>query len=311
MAALAYRPHKAARAMRGDRNFSIALLAGNYEQGLDEDDLDFPDYLGEVIAGSAKGCRMAGYHLVLEFLTYGDRAQAEAIARGLLEDLNPDGVILIPPLCDLGWLLDILDEASIPAIRMMPGAMPDRGVCLSVNDYDAAREMTEKLLASGHRDLGFIAGPDDHIAAQARRQGFEDAVAVCAGANAIMGEGNFFLGSGEAEAARLLGLANRPSAIFAANDAMAAGALSAASALGLSVPQDVSIVGFDNSAIARLTTPRLTTIAQPTRELAREAANMLIAAASEGSGPHKSTKRLDCRIVERDSTQSLNEITKN
>ncbi len=303
MAALGYRPHRAARALRSSRTYAIALLAGSRDEPAPGERAAFPEYLGEVIAGCAQSCRPAGFHLVLELLTYGDRRKAVAVAGALLDDLAPDGVVLVPPLCDLGWLLDLLEQRAIAYVRLMPGAEPGRGACLAVDDFTAARELTARLLDAGHRHLAFIAGPPDHLAARARRAGFEAALAECPEARARIGEGDFFLASGEREAARLLAGADRPTALFAANDSMAAGALRAAAALGLTVPGDLALAGFDDSSIAGLTAPPLTSVRQPTTQLARRAAAMLIAAASSGEQPTPGIERLACTIVERDSTR--------
>ena len=303
MAALDYRPHRAARALRSSRTFAIALLAGSQAVPAEGERTEFPEYLGEVIAGCARACRPAGFHLVLELLAYGDRRRAQAAAAALLDDLAPDGVVLTPPLCDLPWLLDILERRAIPFARLMPGAAPGHGLCFTVDDFAATRALTERLLSAGHRRLGFIAGPPDHLAARARREGFEAALADCPGATARIGEGDFFLASGEREAAQLLAGADRPTALFAANDSMAAGALRAAVALGLRVPQDLAVAGFDDSFIAGLA--QLTSVRQPTAELARLAATGLIAAAGASSAPMPAVTRLACTIVERESTRAL------
>lgn len=233
MAALGYRPHRAARSLRTSRTYAMALLAGSrLEPGPDER-APFPEYLGEVIVGCTRACRPAGFHLVVELLAYGDPRKAMAVTAGLLDDLTPDGVLLVPPLCDLDWLLDMLDARPIGYARLMPGALPDRGACFAVDDFTAAQEMTERLIAAGHQRLAFVSGPPDHLAARARRGGFEAALAVAPGVTGLVGEGDFFLASGEREAERLLRAPSRPTALFAANDFMAAGAIRAASAQGL------------------------------------------------------------------------------
>ena len=103
---------------------------------------------------------------------------------------------------------------------------------------------------------------------------------------------------------RLLSGPDRPTALFAANDSMAAGVLRAAAVLGLTVPGDLAVAGFDDSSVAELTTPALTSIRQPTAQLARRATAQLIAAAGAGEGPVAGTERLACTIVERDSTRA-------
>lgn len=302
MAALDYRPHRAARALRSSRTFAIALLAGSRDEPAPGERAEFPEYLGEVIAGCARACRPAGFHLVLELVSYGDRRRAQAAMAALLDDLTPDGVVLTPPLCDLPWLLDLLEQRAIPFARLMPGAAPGQGLCFTVDDFAAARALTERLLAAGHRYLAFIAGPPDHLAARHRREGFEAAIAACPTAEARIGEGDFFLPSGEREAARLLAGFGRPTALFAANDSMAAGAMRVAAKLGLAVPDDLAIAGFDDSTLAGLATPALTSVRQPTAELAQRAAASLIAIAGSPEPPQPAVSRLECTIIERAST---------
>lgn len=303
---LGYRPHRAARSLRTSRTYAIALLAGSRDEPAAGARAPFPEYLGDIVAGCARACRPAGFHLVLELIAYGDRRQAAAVTSALLDDVGPDGVILIPPLCDLNWLIELLETRGIPFARVMPGIELDRGACFSAEDFDAARALTERLLAAGHRRLAHIAGPPDHLAARARREGFEAALAACPDARGVVGEGDFYLESGEREAMRLLSVPDRPTALFAANDGMAAGALKAAAALGLSVPDDLAVAGFDDSSVATLTTPPLTSIRQPTAELARHAAAALIAAAGRIERPAASILRLPCSIVERASARLQN-----
>lgn len=300
MAELDYRPHQAARALRSRRTYAIALLAGSRDEPRDGAEAQFPAFLGDVVAGCAQGCRPAGYHLVLELLAYGDEPQAKALATRLLDDVAPDGVVLVPPLSDLGWLLDLLDARGVPAVRLLPGTAPDRGTCLALDDFAAAAAMTRHLLALGHRRIGFIAGLPDHLAARERQAGFAAAMAEVPGSAACLGEGDFHLAAGEREAGRMLRQSPRPTAIFAANDAMAAGALRAAPQLGLAVPCDVSIAGFDDSAIASLAHPSLTTMRQPVRAMASHAVAMLTGRAT-GPAPFA------CELVTRDSTTKAHE----
>lgn len=300
MAELDYRPHQAARALRSRRTYAIALLAGSRDEPRDGAEAQFPAFLGDVVAGCAQGCRPAGYHLVLELLAYGDEAQARALATRLLDDVAPDGVVLVPPLSDLGWLLELLEARGIPAVRLLPGTGPDRGTCLALDDYAAAATMTRHLLALGHRRIGFIAGLPDHLAARERQAGFQAAMAEVPGTETCLGEGDFHIPAGEREAERMLRLLPRPTAIFAANDAMAAGALRAAARLGLSVPDDLSVAGFDDSAIARLSHPPLTTMRQPVRAMASQAVAML-------AGQATTTAQFTCELVTRDSTSTAHQ----
>ena len=143
--------------------------------------------------------------------------------------------------------------------------------------------MTKHLLSLGHRHIGFIAGPDDHIAARERMTGYCDALAQVEGAGPPMVmPGDFTFLSGMESAQKLLACEQPPTAIFAANDDMAAGALAAANQSGIRVPTQLSIAGFDDSTTARLAWPPLTTIRQPIAAMTAAAIRYLIAAAGTG-----------------------------
>jgi LacI family transcriptional regulator len=143
----------------------------------------------------------------------------------------------------------------------------------------AAQRMAEYLIGLGHRRIGMIKGDPTHPSSEARLLGYTQALKA-AGLSAQTGDiaqGLFTFESGVEAARELLDRADRPTAIFAQNDDMAAGALMTAHDLGLRVPQDLSIAGFDDSAIARIVWPRLTTVHQPVFDMARSATDQLVA----------------------------------
>lgn len=310
VAALDYRPHRAARSLRTKRSYAMALIASGLFSGPRSGDRpdwagEFPDYLSDVIIGCTGACRNLGNHLVLEFVADSDIEESAKRARALLDDANPDGVLVSPPICDAKWLLDIFDLRSIPYVRLMPGTMLERGAIFAIDDHAAAREMTEYLLSKGHRHIAYIGGPQGHRAAQARASGFAEAMSAVPDAKASIGGGQFNLESGEQAARALLTESDRPTAIFAANDAMAVGAMKAAKKLGLSIPEDVSITGFDDSAAARMAIPALTTMGQPTRDLAFKAIELLASAVDDGVSMKNGVHLSPHRLVERESVSAL------
>jgi DNA-binding LacI/PurR family transcriptional regulator len=158
------------------------------------------------------------------------------------------------------------------------------------------------LLEAGHRDLAFIAGPPDHLAALARREGFEAALTDCPRRARADRRRRLLHRLGRARSRAPARRPDRPTALFAANDRMAAGALRAAAALGLSVPRDLAVAGFDDSSIARLTTPPDLGAPADRRSRAPAPRPLLIAAASAGEPLSPVDERLACTIVEREST---------
>jgi LacI family transcriptional regulator len=170
------------------------------------------------------------------------------------------------------------------------------------DEVAAARRMTEHLIGLGHRGIAMITGPLRYFSARERRSGFLEAMAAAGlstSADDVV-EGDYGFASGLAAAGRLLDRAERPTAIFASNDIMAAAVLKAAAERGLQVPGDLSVAGFDDSDIATMVSPSLTTIRRPLQEMARTAASLLVSLISgDQPGPDQ---RVALTLVERAST---------
>ncbi|MBS0334620.1 MAG: LacI family DNA-binding transcriptional regulator [Proteobacteria bacterium] len=283
---LGYKPNHAARALAGSR----AYLLGFYY------DNPSPGYISGIQFGAMKACRESGYHLVVEQLN-------EDVQFALLADtLRIDGVILSPPVCDRADVLDALDERGLPYVRLAPAGEFQRGPYLYMDDRRAAYEMTRHLLGLGHREIGFVRGPADHSAAPLRYEGFRQAMeeAGVAVAPEWVQRGNFSFRSGVGAAERLLALPSRPTAIFASNDDMALGVMAVANRLNFTIPEKLSVAGFDDAPIARVVWPQLTTVRQPVEAMAYHAARMLIDRLKTGDAPNGHL--LDFEIVVRGST---------
>ncbi|MGJ3627630.1 substrate-binding domain-containing protein [Sphingomonas sp. MMS24-JH45] len=166
----------------------------------------------------------------------------------------------------------------LPLVRLQPGVRLDTSPCVYIDNEQAAVEMTAYLIALGHRRIGFVVGDRGYAASAQRLNGYVRAMTE-AGLGMdldLVRQGDFGFDSGVAAADELLSLSAPPTAIFAANDDMAAGVLSAAHQRGLPVPGALSVVGFDDLPIARMLWPLLTTIRQPVRLLAEIAASLLL-----------------------------------
>jgi LacI family transcriptional regulator len=150
--------------------------------------------------------------------------------------------------------------------------------CVHMDDRKAAGDLTRYLISLGHRRIGFIKGHPRHGAARLRLLGYEDALRENAikPQAALIREGTFRFESGAAAADELLRLKLPPTAIIAANDEMGAGVVTAAHRLGLAIPGDVSVAGFDDVPYASITWPPLTTIHQPIVDMGAGAAQILL-----------------------------------
>ena len=283
--AAGYVPDPAARILARAGAGRIGLLYANPSNA----------YLAEVLSGALAGARAAGLLLMIEPSQAGDPAQeAEAVRR--LAAGGAQGLIVPPPLGESPATLDAVRACGLRAVLL--AAPPVEGLfdALRVDDASAAAEMTRRLIALGHRRIGLIEGRGDQSASADRRRGAQAAVDEAPGSELLVEGGDFTYRSGFEAARRLLAARPRPTALFASNDDMAAGALAAVHAEGLQTPGDISVAGFDDTYLAASVWPALTTIRQPVAEMAHRAA-MLLAGKEEAGGEF-----VQHRLVEREST---------
>jgi len=289
--ALRYSPNLAARGLASSKSYLLALLYDNPS----------PNYIANVQKGAIDACRDSGYHLVVEPVNMSEANVGEAVDL-LLERLPVDGIILTPPLSDDKDVIAILKRLKIPYIPVAPSVEDADVSSVKMDDVQAAYEMTEFLIRKGHRKLGFIKGHPEHSATNLRYLGYikaMEAVGLALNMEWVV-EGDFSFKSGVDAAEKLLGLSDRPTAIFASNDDMAAGGVSVASRLGISVPKDLSVGGFDDTPLAKILFPQLTTIKQPIYEMGHRAANLLIKPPKDQD--RLKTYCLDHKLIVRDST---------
>ncbi len=290
VAALSYRPNIFARGLASERSFLIGLLYDNPSAG----------YIAALQLGMLSRCREAGYHLIVESLD----AQNPNIGRqvhSLVTESALHGVILTPPLCDMASVIEALNRANTPFVRIAPEKPLFGASDVRIDDFKAAYDMTAYLIGLGHRRIGFIKGHPDHGAALARFEGYRAALkqAGLPLIEELCVQGYFSYQSGMEAGERLLSLKNRPTAIFAANDDMAAAVLATSQRYNLKIPQQLSVAGFDDSLVAQVVWPRLTTCRQPIREMAEAAVAMLI---QKPTGENPIERHLDHELVVREST---------
>ena len=303
MADLDYRPNVAARSLPGRRGYAIAfIISAESMMHSGDEDWYLAPFCADLQFGAFKACQDVGYRFVLQSVDIESPTLTQDLGRQLAQE-GVDGVVLSPPTADSARLLDALDACGITYVRIAPGTQPDRSASVAIDEYGGGFAMTKHLLSLGHRHIGFIAGPDDHIAARERMTGYCDALAQVEGAGpAMVMPGDFTFLSGMESAQKLLACEQPPTAIFAANDDMAAGALAAANHSGIRVPTQLSIAGFDDSTTARLAWPPLTTIRQPIAAMTAAAIRYLIAAAGTGgSAPPVERIEIPFTLVSRSS----------
>lgn len=261
--ALNYQPNPAARSLAGADLVRIGLLYSNPSAA----------YLSEFLVGGLDQVSRSNIQLVVEKC---DEEAAEAAAARLLNS-GVDGIILPPPLCDSPAVLKMLAASHTPAVAVATGRPPADVSAVRIDDFEAARQMTRHLAGLGHRRIGFIKGHPNQTASGQRLEGHLAALSE-AGIPAdetLVQQGYFTYRSGLEAAERLLALPEPPTAIFASNDDMAAATVAVAHRRGLDVPRDLTVVGFDDSALATTIWPELTTIRQPIADMSRQAVTLL------------------------------------
>ena len=269
---LNYRPNVMARKVAGRSGMFIGLIYRNPSYG----------YLSEFLLGALNTCRELGHYLLVEepFLDH-DMVDLEKLEKRFL-DTSIQSLIVVPPLSEDPKLIDILKRSGISFVCVSPKPEDFGNPSVGMDDRSAAREMTEYLMSVGHERIAVITGPIDHKGSDLRFEGFVNA-RTAAGQpidEKLVTRGDFTYLSGMESAAKLIAMENPPTAIFASNDDMAAGAIAAAHRAGLRVPEDISIAGFDDTQNASSIWPPLTTIRQPIREMARTAIEILANAGS-------------------------------
>lgn len=265
-AKLDYQPNVYARSLAGDRSYLLGLLFDEAPGG---------EYLSGMQRGAMRRCKEAGLHLVVEHF---DRTTVLDEIESFLSKLKLSGAILTPPACDNKVLLAALERKKVPTARISPSGPYPGMPSVKINDYEAAQQMTEHLISLGHKEIGFIAGDPEHADSRERLKAFRDTMSA---AKLTVPEGwiqtgGYLFEGGLDAAMAILGQRSRPTAIFASNDDMAAAVIVIADRLKIKVPEDLSVVGFDDTPMASVLSPALTTMRQPVEEMAKVAAGLLI-----------------------------------
>ncbi len=264
--ALNYRPNLMARGLAGGKSLLIGLIYHNPSA----------NYLGEVLLGATNACSEKGHHLLVE--NYGpDLLTNPTDLHKRIHDSGVDGLIVCPPLGENLIVTKELTKSGIPCVYVSAKGADATHPHVVVDETAAASLMTNYLIDQGHRKIGLITGDPDQRSSPERQRGFQQAM-LARGLTKppdYIVEGAYTYRSGMDGAQKLLALADPPTAIFASNDDMAAGVIAAVQQLGLQVPGDVSVAGFDDTSLAQTIWPGLTTIRQPISAMARTAVALL------------------------------------
>ncbi|MEO7665336.1 MAG: LacI family DNA-binding transcriptional regulator [Candidatus Limnocylindrales bacterium] len=255
--ALGYHPDHSARGLAGGRSQTLALILRQSAEQMAGDAL-----LAETLRGLASAARSANFRVLVEPLSPGGSTYGELVRSGRV-----DGVVVSGPLFDDPELAALVADGFPVVIQgHLPGVIAPS---VDIDNVASARTAVSHLVELGHRRIGCVTNaPLAYTAAADRLAGYREAL-VDAGLlvdPGLLAEGDFDATSGHRAMAAILA-AGRPDAVFVASDVVALGAISAIRESGLRIPEDISIVGFDDIPLARFFDPPLTTIRLPANEL--------------------------------------------
>lgn len=280
IAELNYRPNQSARNLASQRARLIGLV---YD---DPSAYEIPSagYIIRMQQGTLQACHESHYELLIHPCNYRKKSVGTELTE-LIDVARPAGIIVAAPLSNMPKIVKAIEATDTPFVRLSPGKASPGQFSVATNDREISAEMTRYLASLGHERIAFITGHPSHKAVANRFDGYKDGIAESGlrfSARLVVAGDNSF-GSGELAAEKLLQADPRPTAIFAANDDMAVGVMRAANRLGIAIPDQLSVAGFDDIALARQVFPNLTTIRQPLAGMAELAARLLIRGGSESN----------------------------
>ncbi|RXR07215.1 LacI family DNA-binding transcriptional regulator [Pseudoxanthomonas composti] len=287
---LRYQPHAAARMLSSRRTHTIGVVLPDL----------YGEFFSELIRGIDGVARARRQHLLLSSYHGNQEQQGEALRamRGRV-----DGLLLLSPYSEGGDFLADNLPGSLPVVLVNSSLSGLPYPVLNIDNYGGANAMLQHLVGAGHRRIAFIGGPADNFDAHERLRGYREALArLCPDVAPWEEAGDFDEASGYEAGRRLLAAAERPDAVFAANDMMALGCLYAFNEAGISVPNDIALAGFDDIPLARFVHPKLTTMRVSIAELGGLAMEKLLESVATDERSTVSVRTLTPELVVRESS---------
>ena len=290
---LEFIPNRHARSLAVRRSYLLGMV------------YDVPTlFVNHFQKGMLNVCEDAGY----DVLVHACHVESDSLIDDVLHFIDRthlDGVVLLPPLSEVTELVARLDAAGCCYVRFTSRHSNEPWKLVVTEYVPAICDMTNQLVDLGHHDFAFITGPPNHVSSQMRHEAFVRALRS-QGLDLppeMVAEGNFTYESGIRAARALFGRERRPTAIFAANDEMAFGVMSVANEMGLRIPDDLSVVGFDGTPFSTFVSPPLSTIVRNTDEMAHLGTQKLLTLVEKGPGAaRKFETKVSPRYFPRGST---------
>jgi LacI family transcriptional regulator len=273
VAKLQYRPNPSARDLASHRARLIVLV---YD---DPSAYEAPSagYIIKMQEGALRACRPDGFELLIHPCNFRDSDVGDKLQEQISQ-VRPSGIVVAAPLSNMPAIVEAVKATNTPYVRLSTGTGNGSEYQVATNDREISAEMTRYLASLGHKRIAFIKGDPTHKAVGNRFAGYQDGLEQSGLPfnEELVVEGDLSTGSGEECAKQLLQLEHPPTAIFSANDDMAAGVVRVANRRGIRIPDELSVAGCDDISLAKLIFPSLTTIRQPLRAMAEAASRALI-----------------------------------
>lgn len=287
-ARLNYVPNVGAQSLMTRRTRMIGVLLHSFHG----------EFFSELVRGVDDAARKRGLHVLISS-SHNDPTETAAALRTMIGRV--DGLLALLPHVDGKFLRDTVGDA-LPVVLLSTADADHAYASLYVDNYGGARSMMKHLIASGHRRIAHLAGPAENMDAQERLRGYRDALTqALPGAAEQVLQGDFTEDSGYHAAQRILRSEQRPNAVFAANDMMAIGCMSALMEAGMRVPQDIAVAGFDDIPTARFVRPALTTVQVKIADLGARALERLAAGIQDPAALTPTTDTVAAEVVVRGS----------
>lgn len=287
-ARLNYVPNIGAQSLMTRRTHMIGVLLHSFHG----------EFFSELVRGVDDAARKRGLHVLISS-SHNDATETAAALRTMVGRV--DGLLALLPHVDGKFLQDTVRNA-LPVVLLSMTDSEHAYASLYVDNYGGARSMMKHLIACGHRRIAHLAGPVENMDAQERLRGYRDALTQdLPGTNEQVLQGDFTEDSGYQAAQAILQAESRPSAVFAANDMMAIGCMSALLEAGMRVPQDIAVAGFDDIPTARFVRPALTTVCVKIADLGARALDRLAAGIDDPAKLEPTTETVPAEVVVRAS----------
>lgn len=274
-ARLGYSPHGAARSLITRTTYALGVLLPDL----------YGEFFSEIIRGIDHMAQANGYHILVSS-SHDSKDEIDAALRSMRGRV--DGMIIMSPDLETRRTLHVL-QGNFPVVLLNGGPEAKEFDTITIENHEGARQMTHHLIARGHRRIAMIGGPQRNYDATERLRGYRTALAESGIEldESLIVQGDFSELSGHGAVKQLLDLERRPTAIFAANDSMAIGALSALRENHVRVPDDMAVAGFDDIPLARYMNPPLSTVHVDISQLGERAAALLLSSLQNDNRSHE------------------------